>query len=112
MASLEDMQTALGAEQNVVFAKELTKTYETFFSGSVNELIEYLTNEPEKQRGELVLMLPGKTKRQDEIPADARKMLRLLEPEMPLKKACGVVAEYFGLKKNTLYKAVIADKDD
>ena len=112
MASLEDMQTALGAEQNVVFAKELTKTYETFFSGSVNELIEYLTNEPEKQRGELVLMLPGKTKRQDEIPADARKMLSLLEPEMPLKKACGVVAEYFGLKKNTLYKAVIADKDD
>ena len=112
MASLEDMQTALGAEQHVVFAKELTKTYETFFSGSVSDLLEYLTNEPEKQRGELVLMLPGKAKQQDEIPADARKMLSLLEPEMPLKKACGVVAEYFGLKKNTLYKAVIADKDD
>tara|TARA_Y100000588_G_scaffold374488_1_gene449578 strand:+ start:1687 stop:2547 length:861 start_codon:yes stop_codon:yes gene_type:complete len=112
MASLEDMQTALGAEQQVVFAKELTKTYETFFSGSVSELLEYLTNEPEKQRGELVLMLPGKAKQQEEIPADARKMLSLLEPEMPLKKACGVVAEYFGLKKNALYKAVIADKDD
>ncbi|WP_404393037.1 16S rRNA (cytidine(1402)-2'-O)-methyltransferase [Pseudoalteromonas phenolica] len=112
MASLEDMQTALGAEQQVVFAKELTKTYETFFSGSVRELIEYLTNEPEKQRGELVLMLPGKAKQQDEIPAEARKMLSLLESEMPLKKACGVVAEYFGLKKNALYKAVIADKDD
>ena len=112
MASLEDMLTALGAEQQVVFAKELTKTYETFFSGSVSELLEYLTNEPEKQRGELVLMLPGKAKQQEEIPADARKMLSLLEPEMPLKKACGVVAEYFGLKKNALYKAVIADKDD
>ena len=112
MASLEDMQTALGAEQQVVFAKELTKTYETFFSGSVSELLEYLTNEPEKQRGELVLMLPGKAKQQEEIPADARKMLSLLEPEMQLKKACGVVAEYFGLKKNALYKAVIADKDD
>ncbi len=112
MASLEDMQTALGAAQQVVFAKELTKTYETFFSGSVSEVLEYLTNEPEKQRGELVLMLPGKAKQQEEIPADARKMLSLLESEMPLKKACGVVAEYFGLKKNALYKAVIADKDD
>ena len=112
MASLEDMQTALGAEQQVVFAKELTKTYETFFSGLVSELIEYLTNEPERQRGELVLMLPGKAKKQEEIPADARKMLSLLEPEMPLKKACGIVAEYFGLKKNALYKAIIADKDD
>jgi 16S rRNA (cytidine1402-2'-O)-methyltransferase len=30
---------------------------------------------------------------------------------MPLKKACGVVAEYFGLKKNALYKAIIDEKD-
>ncbi|CAM4117897.1 16S rRNA (cytidine(1402)-2'-O)-methyltransferase [Pseudoalteromonas byunsanensis] len=107
MASLDDLQTALGAEQQVVFAKELTKTYETFFSGGVAELISFLTEEPEKQRGELVLMLPGKPKQQEEIPADAQRMLALLEPEMPLKKACGVVAEYFGLKKNALYKAWI-----
>ncbi|OHU90750.1 MULTISPECIES: 16S rRNA (cytidine(1402)-2'-O)-methyltransferase [Pseudoalteromonas] len=104
MASLDDLQTALGAQQRVVFAKELTKTYETFFSGSVAELIAFLTEESEKQRGELVLMLPGKPKQQEEIPADAKRMLTLLEPEMPLKKACGVVADYFGLKKNALYK--------
>ncbi|NOU51850.1 16S rRNA (cytidine(1402)-2'-O)-methyltransferase [Pseudoalteromonas sp. JBTF-M23] len=111
MASLNDLQTALGEEQQVVFAKELTKTYETFFSGTVAKLIEFLTGEPEKQRGELVLMLPGKPKQQEEIPADAKRMLSLLESEMPLKKACGVVADYFNLKKNALYKAAIAEKD-
>ncbi|MBD1581019.1 16S rRNA (cytidine(1402)-2'-O)-methyltransferase [Pseudoalteromonas sp. S16_S37] len=111
MASLNDLQAALGEEQQVVFAKELTKTYETFFSGSVAQLIEFLTEEPEKQRGELVLMLPGKPKQQEEIPADAKRMLSLLESEMPLKKACGVVADYFNLKKNALYKAAIAEKD-
>jgi 16S rRNA (cytidine1402-2'-O)-methyltransferase len=111
MASLNDLQTALGEEQQVVFAKELTKTYETFFSGSVAQLIEFLTEEPEKQRGELVLMLPGKPKQQEEIPADAKRLLSLLEHEMPLKKACGVVADYFDLKKNALYKAAIAEKD-
>ncbi|RJE76874.1 16S rRNA (cytidine(1402)-2'-O)-methyltransferase [Pseudoalteromonas sp. MSK9-3] len=111
MASLDDLKVALGAEQQVVFAKELTKTYETFFSGTVTALIEFLTEEPEKQRGELVLMLPGKPKQQEEIPADAKRMLSLLEPEMPLKKACGVVADYFGLKKNALYKAAIAEKE-
>ncbi|CAH9064916.1 Ribosomal RNA small subunit methyltransferase I [Pseudoalteromonas holothuriae] len=110
MASLNDLQTALGAQQQVVFAKELTKTYETFFSGSVEQLIEFLTQEPQKQRGELVLMLPGKAKQQQEIPAEAKRMLALLEPQMPLKKACGVVAEYFDLKKNALYKAAIAEK--
>ncbi|MFC3033035.1 16S rRNA (cytidine(1402)-2'-O)-methyltransferase [Pseudoalteromonas fenneropenaei] len=111
MASLEDLQTVLGAEQQVVFAKELTKTYETFFSGSVAELITFLTNEPERQRGELVLMLPGKPAQTEEIPAEAKRMLELLAPEMPLKKACGVVADYFGLKKNALYKVMIDDKD-
>ncbi|BBN80327.1 ribosomal RNA small subunit methyltransferase I [Pseudoalteromonas sp. A25] len=111
MASLNDLHSALGEEQQVVFAKELTKTYETFFSGSVAELIDYLTEEPEKQRGELVLMLPGKPKQQAEIPADAKRMLSLLESEMPLKKACGIVADYFDLKKNALYKAAIAEKE-
>lgn len=111
MASLDDLAAALGDEQQVVFAKELTKTFETFFSGSVTELKQFLTDDPSKQRGEIVLMLPGKPKQQDEIPADARKMLSLLESEMPLKKACGVVAEYFGQKKNALYKAVISEKE-
>ncbi|TMP64661.1 rRNA (cytidine-2'-O-)-methyltransferase, partial [Pseudoalteromonas ruthenica] len=73
MASLDDLEVALGAEQQVVFAKELTKTYETFFSGTVTALIEFLTEEPEKQRGELVLMLPGKPKQQEEIPTDAKR---------------------------------------
>jgi 16S rRNA (cytidine1402-2'-O)-methyltransferase len=111
MASLDDLKSALGAEQQVVFAKELTKTYETFFSGTVTALIDFLTEEPEKQRGELVLMLPGKPKQQDEIPAEAKHLLSLLEPELPLKKACGVVADYFGLKKNALYKVAIAEKE-
>jgi 16S rRNA (cytidine1402-2'-O)-methyltransferase len=111
MASLEDLSTALGAEQHVVFAKELTKTYETFFSGTVTELIAFLTNEPERQRGELVLMLPGKPVQQDDIPDEAKRMLALLEPEMPLKKACGIVADYFGLKKNALYKSVIDSRE-
>ena len=111
MASLNDLKEALGEEQQVVFAKELTKTYETFFSGSVTQLITFLTEEPEKQRGELVLMLPGKPKQQEEIPADAQRMLGLLEAHMPLKKACGVVADYFDLKKNALYKSWLAQKD-
>ncbi|WP_462174706.1 16S rRNA (cytidine(1402)-2'-O)-methyltransferase [Pseudoalteromonas gelatinilytica] len=111
MASLDDLEEALGAEQPVVFAKELTKTFETFFNGTVAELKQFLTDDPTKQRGEIVLMLPGKAKQSDDIPEDARRMLGLLEAEMPLKKACGVVAEYFGLKKNALYKAIIDEKD-
>ncbi|ALU43989.1 16S rRNA (cytidine(1402)-2'-O)-methyltransferase [Pseudoalteromonas rubra] len=111
MASLADLQTALGEQQQIVFAKELTKTYETFFSGPVCELIAFLENEPERQRGELVLMLPGKIQVSSEMSPEAKQLIGLLEGEMPLKKACGIAAEYFGLKKNALYKAIIAERE-
>lgn len=110
MASLDDLEIALGSEQLVVFAKELTKTFETFFSGTVSELKQFLTDDPTKQRGEIVLMLPGDPKQVDDIPPEARKMLALLENEMPMKKACGIVADYFGMKKNALYKTIIDEK--
>ncbi|NMM41950.1 16S rRNA (cytidine(1402)-2'-O)-methyltransferase [Pseudoalteromonas arctica] len=110
MASLDDLEIALGSEQHVVFAKELTKTFETFFNGTVSELKQFLTADPTKQRGEIVLMLPGNPKQVDNIPPEARKMLALLENEMPMKKACGVVADYFGTKKNALYKTIIEEK--
>ncbi len=113
MASLDDLATALGEEQQVVLAKELTKSFETFFSGTVSELKAFLTEDPARQKGEIVLMLPGKPAAtgEEEMPAEAKRLLALLEAEMPLKKACGVVADYFGLKKNALYKTAIAEKE-
>lgn len=38
-------------------------------------------------------------------------MFGLFEVEMLLKKVCGVVVEYFGLKKNVFYKVIIDEKD-
>lgn len=107
MASLSDMAEALGEEQQVVLAKELTKSFETFFSGTVTELIAFLTEDTARQKGEIVLMLPGKAKQETEIDPEAMRLLSILKDEMPLKKACGVVADYFGLKKNALYKAAL-----
>lgn len=107
MASLDDLKEALGEQQKVVLAKELTKSFETFFSGSVVELIEFLLEDTARQKGEIVLMLPGKTSVKSDVSPEAIKLIQLLQAEMPLKKACGVAADYFGLKKNALYKAMI-----
>lgn len=108
MASLEDLKTALGEQQTVVLAKELTKRFETFFSGTVCELIEFLTDDPARQKGEIVLMLPGKQADKLAVSPEALKLIQILQKEMPLKSACAVAAEYFDLKKNALYKAMIA----
>lgn len=110
MASLDDLAQALGDDQKVVLAKELTKSFETFFSGSVQELIAFLTEDPARQKGEIVLMIPGKQAQESEISPEALKLIDLLKADMPVKKACGIAAEYFGLKKNALYKAVLAQE--
>ncbi|SFC54623.1 16S rRNA (cytidine(1402)-2'-O)-methyltransferase [Pseudoalteromonas denitrificans] len=111
MASLDDAAQCLGREHKIVLAKELTKTYETFFSGTIFELIEFLSDDRARQKGEFVLMLPGKEVDKQEFNPDAMRMIDLLKNEMPLKKACGVVADYFDLKKNALYKAVLAQQE-
>ncbi|MEO2268730.1 16S rRNA (cytidine(1402)-2'-O)-methyltransferase [Pseudoalteromonas sp. YIC-656] len=107
MASLNDLKEALGAEQQVVLAKELTKSFETFFNGTVTELIAFLEQDTARQKGEIVLMLPGKPDQSSEINPEALRLIELLKADMPLKKACGVAAEYFGLKKNALYKSML-----
>lgn len=111
LAGLDDAAECLGSEQKIVLAKELTKTYETFFSGSISELIAFLNEDRARQKGEFVLMLPGKVVDKQEFGPEVMRMLELIKAEMPLKKACGVVATYFDLKKNALYKAVLEQQE-
>lgn len=111
LASLDDAAECLGSEQKIVLAKELTKTYETFFSGSISELIAFLNEDRARQKGEFVLMLPGKVVDKQEFGPEVMRMLELIKAEMPLKKACGVVATYFDLKKNALYKAALEQQE-
>jgi 16S rRNA (cytidine1402-2'-O)-methyltransferase len=46
--------------KKVCIARELTKIYEEFKTGSPNELLEYLTKNPTKQRGEFTVLVEGK----------------------------------------------------
>jgi len=46
--------------KKVCIARELTKIYEEFKTGSPNELLEYLTQNPTKQKGEFTVLVSGK----------------------------------------------------
>ncbi len=46
-------------DRTVVLARELTKIYEEFLSGTPAELIERLEANPEKQKGEFVVIIGG-----------------------------------------------------
>jgi 16S rRNA (cytidine1402-2'-O)-methyltransferase len=60
--TLDDLEAVWG-ERPIALARELTKTFEEVLRGSAREVREALT--AEKQRGEMVLVLSGWTRRDE-----------------------------------------------
>ncbi len=104
--SLTDMQTVFGGERYVVLAREITKTWETIHGDNLAELLSWLQEDPNRTKGEMVLIVEGKTQMEnsDEISPQAVKALELISQELPLKKAAAIVAELYSYKKNQLYQ--------
>ena len=108
--TLEDMQSVLGEERYIVLAREITKTWETITGNTIKNLREWLLGDPNRTKGEMVLIVEGKPKsdNNDEISPQAMKALELIAEELPLKKAAAIVAELYGYKKNALYQFGLA----
>ena len=108
--TLEDMQSVLGDDRYIVLAREITKTWETITGNTIKNLREWLLEDPNRTKGEMVLIVEGKPKsdNNDEISPQAVKALELIAAELPLKKAAAIVAELYGYKKNALYQFGLA----
>ncbi|NYA46856.1 16S rRNA (cytidine(1402)-2'-O)-methyltransferase [Haemophilus haemolyticus] len=108
--TLEDMQLVLGEERYIVLAREITKTWETITGNTIKNLREWLLEDPNRTKGEMVLIVEGKPKsdNNEEISPQAVKALELIAEELPLKKAAAIVAELYGYKKNALYQFGLA----
>lgn len=103
--TLADVEQVLGGERYVVLAREITKTWETIRGDSVANLRQWLQEDANRTKGEMVLIIEGKPKQEEEeINLQAIKALKLLTEELPLKKASAIVAELYGYKKNALYQ--------
>ncbi|HDR1546724.1 TPA: 16S rRNA (cytidine(1402)-2'-O)-methyltransferase [Pasteurella multocida] len=103
--TLADIEKTLGAERYVVLAREITKTWETIVGDNAANLRQWLGEDPNRTKGEMVLIIEGKVKQEtDEINPQALKALELISQSLPLKKAAAIVAEIYGYKKNALYQ--------
>ncbi|OZN25755.1 16S rRNA (cytidine(1402)-2'-O)-methyltransferase [Actinobacillus seminis] len=103
--SLADIETVLGTERYVVLAREITKTWETIIGDEVGRLRIWLAEDPNRTKGEMVLIIEGKSAEPNaEFSPQAIKALQLITQELPLKKASAIVAELYGYKKNALYQ--------
>ncbi|MCR4330850.1 MAG: 16S rRNA (cytidine(1402)-2'-O)-methyltransferase [Patescibacteria group bacterium] len=58
--ALASLSSHIGVSRQIVLARELTKIYEQFLSGSAAEIADYFTKNPDKVRGEFVVVVSGK----------------------------------------------------
>jgi len=100
-ACLDDMLSVLGETCEVVLAKELTKTFETFVTGTVPEIQAWLLEETARKKGEFVLILPPRASKQEVGEHDT--CLEILLAELPVKQAVKLAVKLTGANKNTLY---------
>jgi 16S rRNA (cytidine1402-2'-O)-methyltransferase len=114
LESVRDIGELLGSDREIVLGREITKTFETFYSGSVAEVLAKLERDPHGSRGEFVVMVrgamaqPGNSK---EATMDVDRVLRVLLAELPVKKVAKMAAELTGLSKNELYQRALELKD-
>ena len=109
--TVEDIVKVLGGERYVVIARELTKTFETIYSDTAENLLAWLQEDPNQLKGEMVLIIEGYKVDPNDIPAHVIATLKLLLSEMKPKKACAIAAEIYGVKKNALYEYALAMKE-
>jgi 16S rRNA (cytidine1402-2'-O)-methyltransferase len=108
--SLADMVAVMGRERPATLARELTKTFETIRSGSLEELREFVTSDPHQQKGEIVLLLQGAGAEMAVDAVETDRILAILLEELPVKQAAALAAKITGGKKNELYQRALLIK--
>jgi 16S rRNA (cytidine1402-2'-O)-methyltransferase len=58
--ALESLEKFCGIERKIIVARELTKIYEEFASGTVGEVREHFTKNLDRLRGEFVVIVEGR----------------------------------------------------
>ena len=106
--SLRDMAQVFGADRPATLAREITKTFETIRKSELGELSDWVAQDADQQKGEIVLVVAGHSAvADDETTAGLDAMLQVLIEELPLKQAAAIASKLTGIGKNITYKRAL-----
>jgi 16S rRNA (cytidine1402-2'-O)-methyltransferase len=114
--TLADIVAVFGADRRIGIARELTKLHEELVVDSAAKIREWLDADPDRGRGEFVLMIAGVPSRGEvqSVVVGVDDLLTALLDSVPVSEASKLAARISGLKKNALYERALqlqADKD-
>lgn len=107
--SVKDMADVFGADRPVGFAREITKTFETIKKMTLGELVTFIENDRNQQKGEIVLVIGGApdAKDQDVEQEKLDQLLNRLLQDLSVKAASQLAADLTGIKKKIAYQRAL-----
>ena len=111
MKCVDDLTQILGKDGRIVLCRELTKLHEEVHDCVLGEARAWLESRPERIRGEFVLIVNRGKALADTASTQGERVLGLLLPELPLKRAVALAAEISGGRKNALYRRALEITD-
>ena len=113
--TLKLLEETLGADRSITVCKEITKKHESFVKTTIGEALELYTSGAEEPRGEYVLVIGGKSRKEieeeiknkwDSISIEDH-IRKYLDEGRTKKEAVKLVAEERGIPKRDVYTVSI-----
>ncbi len=106
-----DLHSVYGGERQIVFAREITKLFESIHRCTLAQAMDWLNADANNQRGEFVLLVSGAIAQEEGLDAEAERVLSLLLKELPLKQAVQLAVQITGAGRNELYPRALQIKE-
>jgi len=103
-AVLEDMIIAFGPDRRATLGRELTKLHETVKRDRLESLQEWVSADPDQQRGEAVLIVAGSDQAQPAI--DPNALAEELARELPPSRAAKILARLTGMNRKEAFALI------
>lgn len=109
---LADMAAEFGGERRAVVARELTKSHETIYRGTLNELVALSGSDANFQRGEITLVVSGAEEVAGTVDLQMlKRTVELLAKELPPGRAAALAAQLTGASRSEAYALIQKSED-
>ena len=106
------MIATFGSDREAVLAREITKTFETFLTGTLAAILQQVNADSNQQKGEMVVMVKGNADAVSASDAEQLRILKTLLDDLPVKQAAALAARITGGQKNVLYQLALSLRSD
>ncbi|WP_236776894.1 SAM-dependent methyltransferase, partial [Agrobacterium tumefaciens] len=107
LESIKDMAQVFGEDRPVGFAREITKTFETIKKMTLKDLVSFIENDHNQEKGEIVVVVGGAAAKTDLEQEKLDELLKRLLQDLSVKAASQLAADLTGIKKKIAYQRAL-----